>query len=225
MAVQANKKERITNFIYSFFAGIVILGALFKITHISIGPLNGNILLTVGLVAEAIVFFYAAVFDQPKGDYEWEKVYPELLEGQAAVNRSAQVVAQAGNSLTQELDKVLAEAKLDKEVFESLRNSLDNFGAAVSEINKTTVAAAATQQYNDEISKAANNVGALNALYVQQIENSNKQVELNKQFIEEMQKSSGHSEKFLVEMQALSANINALNKVYGGMLAAMKNNN
>ena len=149
------------------FAGIVILGALFKITHISIGPLNGNILLTVGLVAEAIVFFYAAVFDQPKGDYEWEKVYPELVNGEAAIRQSAQVVAQAGNSLTQELDKVLAEAKLDKEVFESLRNSLDNFGSAVSEINKTTVAAAATQQYNDEIAKAATNVGALNTLYAQ----------------------------------------------------------
>ena len=224
MAVQASKKERITNFIYSFFAGIVILGALFKITHISIGPLNGNLLLTVGLVAEAIVFFYAAIFDQPKGEYEWEKAYPELLDGSPVAKKTAAVAA-AGNSLTQELDKVLAEAKLDKAVFESLRNSLDNFGAAVSEINKTTVAAAATQQYNDEISKAASNVGALNSLYVQQIETSNKQVELNKQFIEEMQKSSGHSEQFLAEMKSLSANINALNNVYGGMLAAMKNNN
>lgn len=224
MAVQASKKERITNFIYSFFAGIVILGALFKITHISIGPLNGNILLTVGLVAEALVFFYAAIFDQPQGQYEWEKAYPELLDG-APVAKKTAAVAAAGNSLTQELDKVLAEAKLDKQVFESLRASLDNFGSAVSEINKTTTAAAATQQYNDEISKAAVNVNALNTLYAQQIENSNKQVELNKQFIEEMQKSSGHSEKFLTEMQALSANINALNKVYGGMLQAMKNNN
>ena len=224
MALQASKKERITNFIYSFFAGIVILGALFKITHISIGPLNGNVLLTVGLVAEAIVFFYAAIFDQPKGEYQWEKAYPELLDG-APVAKKTAAVAAAGNSLTQELDKVLADAKLDKEVFERLRASLDNFGSAVTEINKTTNAAASTQQYNDEIAKAATNVNALNALYSQQIENSNKQVELNKQFIEEMQKSSGHSEKFLTEMQALSANINALNKVYGGMLAAMKNNN
>ena len=39
-----------------------------------------------------------------------------------------------------------------------------------------------------------------------------------------MQKSSGSSEQFLKEMQELSANINALNKVYGGMLSAMKNN-
>ena len=75
------------------------------------------------------------------------------------------------------------------------------------------------------MSKASSNISTLNTLYAQQIENSQKQVELNKQFIEEMQKSSGSSEQFLKEMQELSTNINALNKVYGGMLAAMKNNN
>ena len=224
MAVQASKKERITNFIYSFFAGIVILGALFKITHISIGPLNGNVLLTVGLVAEAIVFFYAAVFDQPKGEYQWEKAYPELLDGAPAAKKTA-AVATAGNNLTAELDKVLADAKLDKEVFERLRGSLDKFGAAVTELNTTTSAVASTEQYSVEMAKASSNITTLNAVYAEQIENSKLQVELNKQFIQEMQKSSGSSEQFLKEMQELSTNINALNKVYGGMLAAMKVNN
>lgn len=224
MAVQASKKERITNFIYSFFAGIVILGALFKITHISLGPLNGNVLLTVGLVAEALVFFYAAIFDQPKGEYEWEKAYPELVSGEPVARKTA-AVATAGNNLTAELDKVLADAKLDKEVFERLRGSLDKFGAAVTELNTTASAAASTEQYSSEIAKASANISTLNAVYAEQIENSKKQVELNRQFIEEMQKSSGSSEQFLKEMQELSTNINALNKVYGGMLAAMKNNN
>lgn len=224
MALKATNKERLTNFIYSFFAGVVILGALFKITHISIGPLNGNLLLTIGLVAEALVFFYSAIFDQPKGDYDWEKAYPELLDG-APVQRKTAAVANAGNNLTAELDKVLADAKLDKEVFERLRGSLDKFGAAVNELNTTTSAVASTEQYSNEMAKASSNISTLNTLYAQQIENSQKQVDLNKQFIEEMQKSSGSSEQFLKEMQELSANINALNKVYGGMLAAMKNNN
>lgn len=223
MALQATTKEKLTHFVYSFFAGVVILGALFKITHMSLGPLDGNMLLKVGLIAEALVFFYSAVFDQPSGSYEWEKAYPELTDGVAVAKKSGVAVAN-GESMTQQFDQLLKEAKLDKEVFERLRGSLDNFGSAVNEINKTTSAAAATQQYNDEIAKAANNVNALNALYSQQIENSNTQVELNKQFIEEMKNSSGHSEQFLSEMKALSDNINALNKVYGGMLSAMKNN-
>ena len=126
--------------------------------------------------------------------------------------------------MTAELDKVLADAKLDKEVFERLRGSLDKFGSAVNELNTTTSAVASTEQYSNEIAKASTNISQLNAVYAEQIVNSQKQVELNKQFIEEMQKSSGSSEQFLKEMQELSANINALNKVYGGMLSAMKNN-
>ena len=52
--------------------------------------------------------------------------------------------------------------------------------------------------------------------------NYNKKTKKHECVIEEMQKSSGSSEQFLKEMQELSANINALNKVYGGMLSAMK---
>ena len=175
-------------------------------------------------MAEALVFMYAAFFDKPSGEYDWEVVYPELVDGKARVNRSAQAVVGAGNNLTAELDKVLAEAKLDKEVFERLRTSLDKFGSAVSELNTTTSAVASTEKYGAEMLKASENISSLNTLYAQQIENSRKQVELNKQFIEEMQKSSGSSEQFLKEMQSLSENINALNKVYGGMLNAMRVN-
>ncbi len=223
MAVQASKQERLTNFMYNFFAAVVIIGALCKITHTNPLGISANIILAVGLIAEALVFFYSAFFDKPTGSYEWEKAYPELVEGAPAQRKTA-AVANAGNTLTAELDKVLADAKLDKEVFERLRGSLDKFGAAVNELNTTTSAASSTEQYNNEIVKASSNISQLNAVYAEQILNSQKQVELNKQFIEEMQKSSGSSEQFLKEMQELSANINALNKVYGGMLSAMKNN-
>ncbi|TGN30180.1 gliding motility protein GldL [Empedobacter tilapiae] len=223
MAVQASKQERLTNFLYNFFAAVVIIGALCKITHTNLGPISANLILTIGLVAEAFVFFYSAFFDKPQGSYDWEKAYPELLSGEP-VQRKTAAVANAGNNLTAELDKVLADAKLDKEVFERLRGSLDKFGSAVNELNTTTSAVASTEQYSNEIAKASTNISQLNAVYAEQIINSQKQVELNKQFIEEMQKSSGSSEQFLKEMQELSANINALNKVYGGMLSAMKNN-
>ncbi|ADX67269.1 gliding motility protein GldL [Weeksella virosa] len=224
MAAQATKQERLTNFLYNFFAAVVIIGALCKITHTSPLGISANIILSIGLVAEALVFMYAAFFDKPSGEYDWEVVYPELVDGKARVNRSAQAVVGAGNNLTAELDKVLAEAKLDKEVFERLRTSLDKFGSAVSELNTTTSAVASTEKYGAEMLKASENISSLNTLYAQQIENSRKQVELNKQFIEEMQKSSGSSEQFLKEMQSLSENINALNKVYGGMLNAMRVN-
>ena len=68
------------NFAYGMGAAIVIIGALMKITHFSFGFLTGNLMLTIGLVTEAIIFALSA-FDPPGEDYAWEEVYPELSGG------------------------------------------------------------------------------------------------------------------------------------------------
>ena len=77
-------KESITNFVYSFGAAIVILGALFKMTHWSLGPITGNVALAAGLITEALIFLFFA-FDPPAKEehYAWENVYPELLDESA----------------------------------------------------------------------------------------------------------------------------------------------
>ena len=68
------------NFAYGMGAAVVIIGALMKITHFQVGFLTGNLMLTIGLVTEAIIFALSA-FDPPAEDYAWEEVYPELAGG------------------------------------------------------------------------------------------------------------------------------------------------
>ena len=223
MAVQASKKDVRLNFFYSIGAAIVILGALCKINHYSIGPLDGSIILLIGMGMEVVVFTIFAI-DKPKGEYDWENAYPELADGSAPVAKKVQkIVDESDNmSLSQKLDKMLNEAKLDVSLMEKLRSGIENFGSAVNEINKTTSAAAATQQYGDQLALAANHMESLNALYQVQLESGQKQVELNKQFITEMEASAGGSQKFQQELESLTQSINSLNKVYGGMLSAMK---
>lgn len=222
MARTAKGKAYWINFAYGIGASIVIIGALFKITHFSIGPLSGNLMLAIGLITEAIIFAVSA-FDAPSEDYEWEKVYPELADGTPVARKAPKVIEESDNmSLSQKLDKMLADAKLDASLMERLRAGIENFGTAVNEINKTTSAAAATQQYGDQLALAANHMESLNALYQVQLENGNKQVELNKQFIAEMEASAGGSQKFQQELESLTQSINSLNRVYGGMLSAMK---
>ena len=46
------------NFAYGMGAAVVIIGALMKITHFSIGPLFRNVILTIGLVTEAIILLF-----------------------------------------------------------------------------------------------------------------------------------------------------------------------
>ncbi len=67
----------LTNMIYGLGAAIVIIGALFKIQH---WP-YGSLILTIGMIVEALVFTYSA-FERQAGDLDWSLVYPELAGGQ-----------------------------------------------------------------------------------------------------------------------------------------------
>lgn len=227
MAVKASKKDVRLNFFYSIGAAIVILGALFKINHYSILGMDGSTVLLIGMGMEVVVFTIFAL-DPPKGEYEWERAYPELSDGSNAVKSSKKnaLVAGAGDAevtLSNKLDKMLADAKLDSSLMTRLRDGIDNFSHAVADINKTVDASSATQAYGDQLALAANHMEGLNALYQVQLDNGKKQVELNKKFINEMEKSASGSEHFMSEMNKLTENVNNLNKVYGGMLTAMRN--
>ncbi len=226
-------KDAWMNFFYSFGAAIVILGAWLKITHITLGPINGNIALTVGLVTEAIIFIIFA-FDPPKTEesYAWENVYPELLDKHAnpnplhsnvsARNANATQFAELENSLSSKLDKMLQDAKLDVQLFDRLRSGIDKFSSSVDQINQTVDVFASTHKYNDQLNKAAQHMESMNALYAIQLENGQKQADFTKQYVANMQKSAEQSEKFNQELQGLTSNLNNLNRVYGGMLTAMK---
>ena len=65
--------KKVMNFCYGMGAAVVILGALFKITHIELGPLNGNNMLTVGLLVEALIFAISA-FEPVDDEIDWSVV-------------------------------------------------------------------------------------------------------------------------------------------------------
>lgn len=221
-------KDAKMNFFYSIGAAIVILGALFKMTHWSLGPINGNVALAAGLIMEAIVFIVFA-FDPPKSEesYAWENVYPELLD-ETAEKKPRKVVNQLAEnkelevSLSQKLDKMLADAKLDVSLFDSLRGGIEKFSSSVNQINQTVDVSASTHKYNEQMNLAASHLESMNALYSLQLEHGQKQAEYSKKYVEDIQKSAAQSEKFNEELQGLTSNLNNLNRVYGGMLSAMK---
>ncbi|MRI63097.1 gliding motility protein GldL [Ornithobacterium rhinotracheale] len=228
MAAKTKKKDVILNMVYSLGAAVVIIGALFKINHWGIGPINGSLVLAIGLGVEALIFIVFA-FDPPAGEYDWEKAYPELADPNAkpvARKQNLAVEPQVTEaSLSAKLDKMLADAKLDTALMSRLKDGINSFSATVEEMNKTVDASKNTQKYGDQLALAANHMESLNSLYQVQLENGKKQVELNQKFINEMQKSASGSEQFMAEMNKLTKNVNDLNKVYGGMLSAMRQPN
>lgn len=224
-------KEAKLNFVYSIGAAVVILGAFFKMTHTTFGGLiNPNWVLGAGLITEAFIFTLYA-FNPPRSEenYAWENVYPELLDKDASPNPrhssgALQVaeVKELETSLSSKLDQMLSDAKLDVSLFERLRSGIDKFSTSVDQINQTVDVSASTHKYNDQLNKAAVHMESMNALYALQLENGKTASDFQTKYVADLQKSAEQSAKFNDELQGLTSNLNNLNRVYGGMLNAMK---
>jgi gliding motility-associated protein GldL len=199
---QSKSTKKIFNMAYGIGAAIVIVGALFKIQH---WP-YGSLILTIGMVVEAIVFFISA-FDAVEEDLDWTKVYPELGD---AVGEGVGV----NGMLSQKLDNLLQEAQVDTELMTNLGNSIKSFHTAAEGLSVASESISSTVKYNEQVELAATQMESLNGLYQVQMENSNKQAELNNSMIE-------NSELLKEQMESLASNLSSLNGVYGGMLSAM----
>lgn len=73
MFLSSDNGKRVLNFLYSWGASIVILGAMFKLLHLP----YANQILFVAMIVESVVFFISA-FERPSKEYHWEDVFPVL---------------------------------------------------------------------------------------------------------------------------------------------------
>ncbi|KDN55790.1 type IX secretion system motor protein PorL/GldL [Flavobacterium seoulense] len=209
--------KKAMNFAYGMGAAVVIVGALFKITHFEIGPLTGTLMLSIGLLTEALIFALSA-FEPVDNELDWTLVYPELANGTPNANRKpkAESPSEAQGLLSQKLDNLLKDAKIDGELMASLGNSIKNFESAAKGISPAADGIAATKKYSEELSIAAAQMESLNSLYKVQLESASRNAEANKEIAE-------NASKLKEQMQSMTANITSLNSVYGGMLSAMNN--
>ncbi|NBU80720.1 MAG: gliding motility protein GldL [Flavobacteriaceae bacterium] len=208
-----NKKAM--NFAYGMGAAVVILGALFKITHIEFGFITGNLMLTIGLVTEALIFGLSA-FEPVDNELDWSLVYPELAGGEAKERSKKEDPKEAQGLLSQKLDAMLKEAKIDGALMESLGNSIKNFEGAAKAISPTVDSVASTKKYAEEMTKAASQLETLNGLYQVQLQSAERSAKINEEVAE-------NNLKLKDQMQSLTSNLSTLNNVYGGMLSAMSN--
>jgi len=202
--------------LYGWGAAVVILGALFKILHLP----GADLMLIIGLGTEAVIFFFSA-FEKPSEEVDWTLVYPELagmedpdfIEGR--LEKGSQLTP------TQELDNMLAEAKIDGELMQSLGEGMRKLSDTAGQLSTSVDAAGATQEYSDQLSSAAKNMESLNALYQVQLDNSKTQVEMQNSVMERLGTTVDKSQGLAEEVALLTKNIGNLNNVYGGMLSAM----
>ncbi|MGB5941273.1 MAG: gliding motility protein GldL [Leeuwenhoekiella sp.] len=210
----ATKKGKLsaTNMVYGLGAALVIIGALFKIQHWPFASL----ILTLGMVVEALVFTYSA-FERQGSELDWTLVYPELAGGNEVTTKKKNTLVKEEDTqgmLSKKLDKMLHEAKIDAELMSSLGTSIKNFEGAAKGIAPSVDAMASTKKYSEEMSLAAAQMESLNSLYKVQVEAAGKQAEMNNEVVQ-------NTERLKVQMDSLATNLSSLNGVYGGMLSAM----
>ncbi len=197
--------------LFGLGGAVVIIGALFKILHLEIGPITGGLVLGLGLGTEALIFTVAAL---NTGEIKEEHAdYVKKVKGQAG----AAPKGGSGEGLSGKIDELMKEAKLDVGLMNSLTSSIKNLETSAKSLTGVSSAASTSEQYSDQLAKAAAQMEQLNAVYESQVREAQNNSGFN-------DKVNENAEQLRSQMEALSANLASLNQVYGGMLSAMNKN-
>lgn len=186
------KARVILNYAYSFGAAIVIAGALFKIMHWK----GADIMLIVGMTTEVLIFIISGFEPQfVDKHYDWEKVYPEL-ESEGPVNKNQK-------PLTQQLDKMLSDAKVGPDLINSLGKGFSSLGESVSKLNDLTEATVATSEFSKNAKNAAGQINTFAQAAAQATT-----------AVTHIGEGAQHSKTYHEQVQKMSVNLSQLNAIY-----------
>jgi hypothetical protein len=187
---KSNWFKYLKNFIIGVGAAAVMMGALGKINS----EPWGGLMITVGLVTEAVIFALLGILP-PEKDYYWEKLYPGLENYHSRIA-----------PLT-EGDIADGPKALDGEVVE---NRLGGMLSELQSMSKSLGSLKALQEV--DFSKTGDQIKAMGGFYErigEAMENLSNTVEDTKVYQE--------------QMIALNKNLASLNGVYGNVLNAFGN--
>jgi gliding motility-associated protein GldL len=204
--------KKVMAYVYGWGASVVIIGALFKIMHWPFA----NPMLIAGLGTEALIFF-VSVFEPIHAEYDWTLVYPEL----AGIEPTEKKSKNNQGSISQQLDKMLAEAKIGPELIGSLGNGLKSLSDNVKDMSSLSNATLATSEYTTNITKASK---AIESIGVASSEISNSMSSFAgglSTMVNNLSSTANDSAEFKENIVKLNKNLGSLNSVYGNMLSAM----
>jgi gliding motility-associated protein GldL len=197
--------------LYGIGAAVVIAGALFKIMHWPFA----NLMLIIGMSTEVLIFLVSA-FEPPHKEWDWSLAYPEL----AGMEPSEKKDEKSG-TVTQQLDKMLSEAKVGPELIGSLGTGLKSLSDNVGEMAQLSNATVATNEFASQATKAAKTF--------EDISNSSEGVKNSldsfsgglSTTVANLSAIEGDTVAMKDQLGKLNNNLDNLNKVYGNMLSAM----
>ncbi len=188
---------------YGIGAAVVIIGALFKILHWK----GADLMLMVGLLTEAAIFFISA-FEPPHAEPDWSLVYPELAGMEPKEKKSS---ANKG-TITQQLDKMMEEAKIGPDLISSLGNGMRTLSENVTNMKDLSTAAVATDTYTKNVQAAADSLTGINTSYTKAVT-----------AMEGLVNASEGSREYGAQIEKMTKNLASLNSIYELEIAESNN--
>ena len=196
--------------LFGLGGAVVIIGPLFKIPHLEIGPITGGLVLGLGLGTEALIFTVSAL-----NTGEIKEEHDDFVKKLNGSSESAGAAGEQG--LSSKIDEMLKEAKLDVALMNNLTKSIKNLESSSQALTPAADAASSSANYAEQLTDASQKLQQLNQVYAEQVNAAGNNAAFNENVAE-------NAEKLKLQMEALSSNLAALNQVYNGMLSAMNKN-
>ncbi len=212
---QLTKSRGFKNFmakLYGIGAAIVILGALFKITHIP----YADEMLFVGLTTEAIIFFFSA-FEPPHVEPDWSLVYPELAGMYHKIDTMSDDFPEymdesdtvEDKSISQQLDGLLADAKIDGALIESLGHGMRNLSQTANNLNQLSDASEANNSFVENVKNASSSVSNLTSSYNKVSQALDKDVEVSEEYNSNIKSASQAASSLTLAYGKVSESMNS----------------
>jgi gliding motility-associated protein GldL len=200
--------------LYGWGASVVIVGALFKIMHYP----GAGIMLTVGLLIEAIIFFFSA-FEPLHEELDWTLVYPELagmtdpdeLEGMKDMTKRT-------GALERFDDLMGGLGGVDPAVIKNLNTSFDKLNLTAAGISDVSQATSVTNKYVQNVGAAAESVGALSMTFQQTASGLQQTAVAINNSSAAVTAISDSSRGYASQLEGMNKNLAQLNTVYEAQL-------
>lgn len=149
--LKSKRWKVLMGYVYGWGAALVLVGALFKLQHWN----HSGIMLTIGLMTEAFIFFISA-FEPPMEQPDWTRVYPELQDDYELIEPAEDAQA----SIKSGLDSLLGSTEITPELLSKIGKSLLDLSNTASGISDISAATLATDVYVKNLNSASESMMA-----------------------------------------------------------------
>ena len=160
---------------------------------------------------------------------EKAKIGPELIE---SLGKGIKNLATSAEQMHTIADAAVATNDYANNVKTASRTLVDinqSYTQTASALSEMSSASMDVAGYREEVSNVTKNLSALNVLYEMELKDADSHVKVINKFysnvtaaMESLNEAGRETETFKSEMAKLNQNVSSLNKIYGGMLSAMK---